>query len=318
MGLHEIAEFIKSINKIAITFHVSPDGDAMGSALALLQGLRNYGKEAYIISKDVPADNLGFLPYTEEITGQFSKPVGGTDAVIVVDCGNYERISAELEDFRGKIINIDHHLSNDLYGDLNYTDTTAAATAEIIFELLTEMDIEIDKKIGRTLYTSLVTDTGSFRYSNTTPRTHQIAKTLLEKEIVHDEIHRELFDNKEFSKLKLMGAVLSDMELVCDGKIVFMKITEKLIEESGLEKVDSGDIVSFGNKVKGTEGCILAKESPDGIKLSFRSKDKLDVRKIAEHFNGGGHTKAAGAIIKNKTMTEARDLIIKELEKELM
>ncbi|WP_055070960.1 DHH family phosphoesterase [Clostridium massiliamazoniense] len=318
MRLHEIAEFIKSINKIAITFHVSPDGDAMGSALALLQGLRNYGKEAYIISKDVPADNLGFLPYTEEITGEFSKPVEGTEAVIVVDCGNYERISADLKDFKGKLVNIDHHLSNDLYGDLNYTDTQAAATAEIIFELLTELNIEITREIARTLYASLVTDTGSFRYSNTTPRTHSIAKSLLEKDIAHDEVHRELFDNKEFAKLKLTGAALNNMELICNGKIVFISITEAMIKDAGLEKVDSGDIVSFGNKVKGTEGCVLAKESSDGIKLSFRSKDTLDVRKIAENFNGGGHTKAAGAIIKNKTMSEAKELIIKELEKELM
>lgn len=318
MRLHEIGDFIKSVNKIAITFHVSPDGDALGSALALLQGLRNFGKEAYIISKDIPEDNLSFLPYTEEITGENSKPSKGTDAVIVVDCGNYERISAELEDFKGKLVNIDHHLSNDNYGDLNYTDTNAAATAEIIYELLNELNVEITREIGRTLYASLVTDTGSFRYSNATKRTHEIAGNLIEIGITHDEIHRELFDNKEFSKLKLTGMVLEAMELVCNGKVVFMKITEEMLNKLNLEKVDSGDIVSFGNKIKGTEGCILAKESADGIKLSFRSKDSLDVRKVAENFGGGGHTKAAGAIIKNKSMEEAKKLIIEQLEKELI
>lgn len=318
MSLHEIIDYIDSINKVAITFHVSPDGDATGSALSLLQGLRQYGKEAYIISKDKPADNLGFLPYAQEITGENIEPTRGTDCVIVVDCGNYERVSGDLDNFNGKLLNIDHHLSNDEYGDINYVDTKAAGTVEIIYELLNLMEIKIDKNIAKTLYTGLVTDTGSFRYSNTTKKTHEMAGDLLSKDIEHDAIHRELFDNKLFAKLKLTGKVLDNMELLLNGKIVIMKITLNMLKELGLEKEDTGDIVSFGNKVNGAKACILLKESEKGVKVSFRSKDTLDVRKIAEVFDGGGHTKAAGALIKDVTLEKAKELIIDELEKELI
>ena len=318
MSLHEIINFINSVDKFAITFHVSPDGDATGSALSLLQGLRKYGKEAYIISKDIPGSNLSFLPYIEEITGENIKPTEGTDCVIVLDCGNYERIAGDIEDFKGKVINIDHHLSNDKYGDMNYVDTMAAGTCEIIYELLNLMNIDIDKNIARTLYTGIVTDTGSFRYSNTTEKTHKMAADLLDKDIVHDSIHRELFDNKSFNKLKFTGVVLENMELVCNDKIVIMTITLDMLKALDMEKEDTGDIVSFGNKVEGVEGCILLKESLEGVKVSFRSKDTLDVRKIAEIFGGGGHTKAAGALIKGVTVEKAREIIIKELEKELV
>lgn len=318
MSIHEIIDYIDSVSKIAITFHVSPDGDATGSVLSLLQGLRKYGKEAYIISKDRPADNLGFLPYVEEITGHNTTPTEDTECVIVLDCGNVERIAGDIENFKGKILNIDHHLSNDKYGYINYVDTNSSSTSEIIYGILIEMGIEIDENIAKTLYTGIVTDTGSFRFSNTTEKTHKIAGTLVGKDIKHDAIHRELFDNKSFGKLKLTGKVLDNMELACNGKLVVMKVTKEMLSLIDTDKEDTGDLVSFGNKVSGAEGCILLKEADDAIKISFRSKDKLDVRKIAEIFGGGGHTKAAGAKISGVTMDEAMKMVIEKLEKELI
>lgn len=317
MSLHEVIEYIDSVNKIAITFHVSPDGDATGSVLSLLQGLRSYGKEAYVISKDKPSDNLGFLPYVEEITGHNTKPTEGTDCVIVLDCGNEERIAGDLEGFEGRVLNIDHHLSNDKYGYINYVDTTASSTSEIIYDLLTTMKIEVTESIAKTLYSGIVTDTGSFRFSNATKKTHNIAGELVSSGIKHDEVHRELFDNKSYGKMKLTGRVLDEMELVCDGKIVLMKLTKEMLELIDTDKEDTGDLVSLGNKIDGAEGCILLKEADDAVKISFRSKDTLDVRKIAEMFNGGGHTKAAGAKISNVTIDEAKALIVEKLEEEL-
>ena len=318
MSIREVIDYIDSVNKIAITFHVSPDGDATGSVLSLLQGLRKYGKEAYVISKDKPSDNLGFLPYVEEITGENTKPTEGTDCVIVLDCGNVERIAGDLDGFEGKVLDIDHHLSNDKYGYINYVDTDASSSCEIVYDILTAMNIELDENISRTLYTGLITDTGSFRFSNATKKTHNIAGELVANNIKHDEVHRELFDNKSFGKLKLTGKVLDDMELVCNGKIVVMRITKEMLEVIDTDKEDTGDLVSFGNKITGAEGCILLKEADDAVKISFRSKDTLDVRKIAEMFNGGGHTKAAGAKIVGVTIDEAKAMIIEKLEKELI
>lgn len=314
----DIKDIIDSSKKIAITYHISPDGDALGSALALLQGIRIYGKEAYVISKDIIGDNLGFLPYSLEITGEITKPVEKTDCVIVVDCGNYERISADLESFKGNIINIDHHLSNDRYGNINFINVKAAATAEIIYEFLLSLNVEINNDIATCIYTALMTDTGSYRYSNTTKVTHYIAGDLIENGLNHEEIHKKVFDNKSYEKLKLIGLVLNKMELVCNSKIALMQVTEEMIEESKVNIKDSSDIISMGNQIKGIEGSVLLKESDIGIKVSLRSKNDLDVRKIAESLGGGGHTKASGALIKDKTIKEAKEIIVRLLEKELI
>lgn len=318
MRFHDIKKAIDDNNKIAITYHVSPDGDALGSALALLQGIRSYGKEAYVVSKDLVGDNLSFLPYAEEITGEIVKPEEGTDCVIVVDCGNSERISADLDGFKGMVVNIDHHLSNDKYGHINYIDTTAAATAEIIYELLVELNVKLTNEISKCIYTALMTDSGSFRFSSTTKRTHDIAGDLMNRGLNHEEIHRRVFDNRSYDKLKLISLVLQEMELVCNGKIVFMKVYKEMVDKVGIMLDDTGDIISLGNQVKGIEGAILAKEVDGGVKVSFRAKQDLDMRKIAENFGGGGHTKAAGAFIKGKTINEAKEEIIKLLEKELI
>ncbi|MPQ42417.1 DHH family phosphoesterase [Clostridium tarantellae] len=318
MRLHDVIKAINENNKFAITYHVSPDGDALGSALALLQGIRSYGKEAYVISKDVVADNLSFLPYAEEINGETVKPTDDTNCVIVVDCGNAERVSADLVDFKGIIINIDHHLSNDNYGNVNYIDTNAAATAEIIYDILIDLGVEITEDISKCIYTSLVTDTGSFRYSNATEKTHNIVGALLNNNINHDAIHRKIFDNKPYDKMKLLALVLSDMELVCNNKIVIMRISKAMIDSIDSKIEDSSDIVSLGNQIKGVEGAVLLKEVEEGVKVSLRSKEDLDMRKIAETFGGGGHTKASGGFLKNKSLDEAKNIIIKLLEKELV
>lgn len=314
----DIKDIVDSSNKIAITYHVSPDGDAIGSALALLIGIRNYGKEAYVISKDIIGDNLGFLPYSEEITGEVVKPTEGTDCVIVVDCGNYERISADLNDFKGNILNIDHHLSNDKYGKVNLVNPKAAATAEIIYKFLLNLNVEINNDIAKCIYTGVMTDTGSYRYSNTTNITHYIVGDLIENGLDHEEIHKKVFDNKSYERVKLMGLVISDMKLICNSKIALMRVTKEMLEKSKVDAKDSSDIISIGNQIKGIEGSVLLKESDIGIKVSLRSKNDLDVRKIAENLGGGGHTKASGALIKDKTIKEAEEIIIKLLEKELI
>ena len=185
MTLSQIAEYILKGKKIGITYHVSPDGDAVGSVLALLNGLKSLNKNCYVISKDSLSDNLKFLKGSEEILGNVVEATNDTDIVVVLDCGNLERVSANLNEFTGTIINIDHHITNDKYGDINYIDSKAAATAEIVFELLVKMGIDFDnensntlREIGTCIYTSIVTDTGAYRHSNVTERTHDISAKL--------------------------------------------------------------------------------------------------------------------------------------------
>ena len=322
--LQDISKIILNSNKIGITYHVSPDGDAVGSALALLNGLRYLNKNAYLISKDIISENLQFLKSANEGDGLVTTPSEDTDIIVVVDCGNFERISADLMNFKGNIINIDHHVSNDKYGKLNYVDTNAAATAEIIFELLENLNLnfEIDNEeiyeIGTCLYTSLVTDTGAFRHSNVTSRTHKIASKLKEVGVNNTFIYQSLFDNKSFEKIRLIGKSINNMELLFDRKVSLIKIPKSYGDELGVEVGDTSDIISFGLQIKGVEVAVLIKETDNGAKASLRSKNNFDVRKIAEKLGGGGHIKAAGITLNGISLEEAKDKILEEIEKELL
>lgn len=323
MTLELIAKLILSADNIGITYHVSPDGDAVGSVLALYNILKYLNKNCYIISKEKVSDNLQYLKGAETITGEISAPKRDTDLVVVLDCGNSERICADLEDFQGKIINIDHHISNDYYGDYNYVDTNAAATAEIVYELINAIGIEFKKgnkellDIGTCMYTSLVTDTGGFRHSNVTERTLAIASKLKSIGVNNTYIYESLFDNKEFNRIKIIGKALSSLELVLDNKVALFLIDKDFTKEFNMEIGDTSDIISYGLQIKGVEITVLIKEVEDGVKASLRAKGEVDVRKIAEIFGGGGHVKAAGLKIKDISIDEAKNKILNEVEKEL-
>jgi phosphoesterase RecJ-like protein len=325
-NIKDIKEEILLSKRIGLSFHTSPDGDAIGSALGLLNALRYLGKDSYIISRDVIPDNLSYLPLANDIDGSTVEPKANTDLVIILDCGNVERISADLTNYNGKVINIDHHISNDKYGFINYIDVTAAATCEIIYLLVKELGFylknEIDNQkshveIGSAIYTGIVTDTGSFRHSNVTKRTHNIVAELIEFGINSSKIHSNLFDNKPFEKVKLMGQVLSDIKLVLNNKVAVLEIEKKTLEEFNLLNTDTSDVLSVGLGIKGVEVCLLLKEVDDGVKASLRSKNDIDVRKVAEVYGGGGHIKAAGVKQKNVSISEARENLLKILAQEI-
>ncbi|MDU2489252.1 MAG: bifunctional oligoribonuclease/PAP phosphatase NrnA [Clostridium celatum] len=323
MTLSQIAKFILESKKIGITYHVSPDGDAVGSVLALFNALKSLNKDCYIISKDTLSENLKFLKGSDEITGEIIEPVDETDIVVVLDCGNLERVSANLKEFTGTIVNIDHHLSNDKYGDINYIDSNAAATAEIVFELLNLMGISFEKEdsvikdIGTCMYTSIVTDTGAYRHSNVTERTHKISAVLKKIGVDNTFIYQSLFDNKDFSRIKLIGKALSSMQLILNGKVALLEIDKNFTADLGIDVGDTSDIISYGLQIKGVEVTLLLKEVEDGVKASLRAKSYVDVRKIAEVFGGGGHIRASGIKIKNMSMEEAKYEILNEIQKEL-
>lgn len=316
MIMNNILGKIRESNKIAITFHVSPDGDSLGSSLALMQGLKKIGKEAYILSKEEVPMDFKFLPCSDMINGKRYTVLPGTECVIVLDCGDVKRINADLNMDANEytLINIDHHISNDLYGDLNYVDTNASAMSETVYQMLRIMGIKIDKDMATCLYTSLITDTGSFKYSGTTSVTHTIAGDLINTGIDFSEIHRTVFDNKKFDRIKLYGKAIENMDLI--GKeICIMTITKQMLSELGLNgETDTSDIINIGMQIDTVETTALIKEADDGVKVSLRSKSKVDVRKVAESFGGGGHVRAAGLKIENKTVDEARELLVKKLK----
>lgn len=323
MQFKDIKEEILKAEKIGLSFHTSPDGDAIGSTLGLLGGLRYLGKDAYVISRDVISDNFSYIAFSGEVDGTVCEPKQGTDLVIVLDCGNVERISADLSNYNGKVINLDHHISNENYGVINYVDPGAAATCELSYLLMKELGIDFSSKteetinISKAIYTGVVTDTGSFRHSNVTKRTHNIAAELIENGIDNSKIHSSLFDNKPFEKVKLMGSVLSNIKLELYNKVAVLEIPKGMLEEFNLPNADISDIISIGLGIKGVEVSMLLKEVEEGVKTSLRSKNDVDVRNVAERFGGGGHVKASGAMQKGIGLEEARENLLKALKDEM-
>ncbi|WP_125153728.1 DHH family phosphoesterase [Clostridium rectalis] len=320
MTMNKILNIIMESNKIGITFHTSPDGDSLGSSLGLLQGLKKLNKDVYILSKEKLPDNFKFLSFSNCIHNDTGKVLDNTECVIVLDCGNLERVNAELnlEKKNYTLINIDHHMSNEFYGDLNFVDTNSACMGEIVYKMLSSLNILIDKNIAECLYTSILTDTGSFRHSNTTSRTHSIAGDLINTGIEFSEIHRKVFDSKDFYRFKLYALVFEKMQLI-NQNICVMELTNEMFQNLKIDsETDTSDIVSFGNQIATVEVTVLFKEKDKDIKISLRSKSKVDVRKIAETIGGGGHIRAAGAKVHNKSLEEVKNIVIKLIKKELM
>lgn len=320
MLMSDILYNIEKSSIIGITFHTSPDGDSLGSALGLMIGLRKLNKRVYIISRDRLPDLYSFLPEAQAINDAVPTPHRQTDCIIALDCGNVERLNGEFNILQKEytLINIDHHLSNDLYGDINLVDVKASAVGEIVYKLLKAMEIEIDKDIATCLYTSIVTDCGSFSYSNTTAVTHSIAGELIRTGIDFNEIHRKIYNNKDFYRIKLLGKVINNMYLKFNGRVCIMEINKKMTSELGNDITDSSDIISMGIEINSVEVAVLFKEKDDNIvKVSLRSKWEADVRKIAESFGGGGHSKAAGFVVEG-SLEYVKDIVIEQIEKELI
>lgn len=318
MIMNKITSILKDSKKIAISYHALPDGDALGSSLALLMGLKKLGKDVYILSTDKVPPIYNFLPGSSLINDAAEDIQKDTDCVVVLDCGNISRISAKLNtDYREYIlINIDHHISNDMYGDYNFTDANASAVGEIVYQMLRFLNINIDKDIATCLYTSIMTDSGAFKYSNTTSVTHSIIGDLINIGIDFNQIHRNIYENKKFERVKLYGKVIDNMYLVHDNKICVMELHNNMLDSLNIEASDTSDIISIGMEISDVEVALLFKENSAGTKVSLRSKSQVDVRKIAEKLGGGGHIRAAGVTL-DMSIKEAKEVLLNILEEEL-
>ncbi len=319
MIISKILSEIKRCSKIAISFHKSVDGDSVGSSFALYLALISLNKKPYIICEDKLPGNLRFLPNSQSMESKFLQSVqDGTELLITVDCGSINRLSGEFN-FTNKgytVINLDHHGTNDMFGDINFVDTNASCMGEIVYQILKSLNVNIDVNIATYLYTSIISDTGNFKFSNTTSLTHSIAGDLLNSGIDHTEITRRVLNNNTFLNTKFIGKVLLGMEYI-HPKVVFMTIFEKDLKAFGLEDFATSDVIDFGLNIENIEVSIVAKEIDYGFKISLRSKNIVDVKSLAEIFNGGGHVTASGCIINNKDIEEVKDNLLMELRKEL-
>ncbi|MEZ0535802.1 bifunctional oligoribonuclease/PAP phosphatase NrnA [Caldicellulosiruptoraceae bacterium PP1] len=308
---NKIIKMILDSSQIVITSHENPDGDCIGSMLALYIALKKKGKHVRMILKDNVPANLSFLPYTEEI--EIVREVKETfELLVLIDTGELERTGIfDIDKAYKKLINIDHHATSTGLGDLYYINPSAAASGEIIYQLVKLMGIDTDKDIGTCLYTALFTDTGGFRFSNTTSITHQIAGDLINMGIDFVTIANKVYDEMSLNKFKLLRDVLGTIELFDNNKIAFLTVSSEMFSKNGAKREDTENMINFAKNINTVEIAAIFIEESDKIKVSLRSKNILDVSKIAKYFGGGGHEKAAGYSTNKKIEDAKKDLLEK-------
>ena len=302
-NIENIIDYINRSNDFIVTSHISPDGDNIGSTLSMYNSLKKLKKNVYYVLDDTPPKNLEFLLKDVNILKSNEFNIDKFN-IISLDCGDRKRIclSDEIKDKAQKIICIDHHASNDKYGDFNYIDTSASSTCELVYNVLVAYNKKynidlIDENIATFLYTGLVTDTGNFMYSNTHPTSFDMAKNLLLKGAKKENIIQNIFQSNSANYYKLLGEALNTLDII-DNKVACISINKEMLKRNIISFNDVDGITSYTRDIEGVEVGILLKEKKDNeIKVSLRSKSYVDVSKIAQSFGGGGHIKAAGCTI---------------------
>ncbi len=289
---------IRAGDRFLLTSHVNPDGDAIGSELGLARLLRQMGKGATVWNRDPVPKVYEPLAGSDRIHVGDTPPAGFPESysgVILLECPGPGRCGI-YENFAGlEIINIDHHLGNEQYGALNWVDTTAPAVGEMVFRMAQAMNLELDVETANALYLTLVTDTGGFRYSNTTPETFEAAASLMRIGASPVTVSQWLYESQPESAVRLLGAVLDTLELHHGGRVATAWLTLDMVQQCGASPGDSEGLIDTPRSIAGVEAVAMLREiEGGGFKVSLRSSGATDVEKIARHYGGGGHHNAAG------------------------
>lgn len=313
--LEQIKELVQKAKKILIVTHENPDGDAVGSSLGLMNGLKKLeGKEIDVLIPKVN-DMYSFLPGFEKI--KVGANADDYDLCIALDSSDLDRLG-ECKELFEKIENtivIDHHITNQNFGDVCYVNAVASSTCQNIIVILAALDIAINKDMATCIYSGILTDTGGFRY-NVQPETFEFAGMLLETGIDLARIYKILFDETTIARTKLLGRAIDNLEILADGKVAFTYITEKDMQELGNKDGDHENIVNYGRNIAGVEVSVFFREKDGKYKVSMRSNEYVDVSVISAMFSGGGHVKAAGFEIA-ESLDEAKETILSEVKKQL-
>ena len=310
----EIGGVLRDHNKFAVLSHVRPDGDALGSTLALALSLKGLGKEVRAWNEEGMLEKYNFLAQAELLTQPPSEPED-FDVVVALDTAVQNRLGTTTSAVRhAKLwINIDHHPSNPRYGDLVYIDPTAPATGQILFEFLTNQNFPITPEIAENLYAAISTDTGSFQYPNTTVRTFEIAAELVRCGVEVGRISQLLYENFPRRRIELTRELLGTMRFACDGKLAWFSLGQASALALGVLPEDNEGLIDHLRAIRGVIAAIFFEELPDGkVRVSMRSKNEaVDVCSICTKFGGGGHVLAAGARVRG-TLAEVEKKIVEQ------
>ena len=316
--LRAIAEETRACRSFLISTHQNPEGDAIGSILALGLTLKSLGKEVQILTQDPVPEVLTFLPGAQEIVHH--APLDGRfDMAFALDCGDRARLGEEFNKVRGigKIVNIDHHVSNDFFGDLNLVDPRASSAAEIIFDLVRTLGAPLTREVAENIYTGLLTDTGSFHYSNTSPQTFAAARACVLAGVDPAEVSQKVYDTQPLPRLRLLPRVLDTLELLEEGRVTSVLVTQQMLKDAGATVAMTEDFINFPRSVQGVEVALLFREvTPRKYRVSMRSRGAVDVARIAAQFQGGGHPAASGCTV-DGSLSEVQAKILEAVRKVL-
>ncbi|HWO15947.1 MAG TPA: bifunctional oligoribonuclease/PAP phosphatase NrnA [Solirubrobacterales bacterium] len=300
-AIEQVADELRSGDRFLLTAHEGPDGDALGSLLGMHHLLKGLGKDSvmFMAAKEFPLPiEYRFLPLEEVF---HEPPADMADrTVIFLDCGNIDRMPVDfLSNGGNRIINIDHHHDNTLFGDVNLVDTNASCTAEIVYMLAQLLEVKVSKGMASALYVGLITDTGKFMYENTDARTHRIAADLIEAGVEVDDTYRRLYEHVPIEKLRLVSRALDGIQRNCEDQLVLTYVTAADYEATGASEEMTEGIIDHLRSVEGAKVAALIRDQGNrgraARKVSLRSSDGcVDVSAIARAHGGGGHKRAAG------------------------
>jgi phosphoesterase RecJ-like protein len=312
----KLIKIIHRNSTFLITSHINPEGDAIGSELTLTLALERLGKKVEIWNRHPVPEIYRFLPHSKRIRygGKIDKRY---DVLLLLDCGNFERTGL-IERYNppgNEVFVIDHHRTESPIKDKGWIEPDASSTGEMVYNLIVSLGIEIDLDIAVNLYTAIMTDTGSFRYTSTTPEALRIAGILVEKGVRPWQINEEVYENLPFRKLRLFGYALRTLDRNKDRKVAWMTISQRMFRLTKTGAEDTEEFVNYLRSIKGVEVAILFRQTaPKAFKLSFRSRGMVDVAKIAESLGGGGHSNASGCELKGN-LSEIRERVVGLVEK---
>ncbi len=313
--LEKIKEKIEAAHNILILTHENPDGDAVGSSLGFMHALKKIGKQVTVLIPEI--NNMySFLPGFSEIKHEIEN-VEDFDLCIALDSSDTERLficKPYFEKIEHTIV-IDHHITNQNFGDVNYVNAVASSTCQNLIIVLAAMEIAINKEMAECIYTGILTDTGGFRY-NTQSETFEFAAMLLETVIDISKIYRIVFDTTTEKRTRLLSRALDRLEILEDGKIAFTYITTQDVDELQNEDGDYENIVNYGRNISGVEVSIFAREKDGRYKISLRANEYVDVSQIASKYAGGGHLRAAGLEMA-MPLEQVKQTLVEEIKKQL-
>ena len=321
--LSTLLDLINRSKRVLIASHQNPDGDALGSTLSLGLGLQKIGKEVVMYNSDSVPEILEFLPHSNKIFNSLKSVTPPFDIAFAVDCTDTARAGIAFKEYAksdncDKVIIIDHHETTGSDADLHILDSDASSTGVIIYRILKSLGIEVDKEISENIYTTIISDTGSFNYSNTNSETFQIASELLKSGVNPSQISQALYENEPLRKLELFKVAMPTLDITLNKDIASIYVDKNMYDETGTTREDTEGLVNIPRSIKGVEVALLFRQEGDSDwKVSLRSKGRVNVAKIAEEFGGGGHARASGCSLKG-SIVEVKAKVISRIEEALL